>query len=320
VKVFSQRALAALAFTIALPNCSSIPTVALPSAATGFAAGTEPEGSWVSKDAASSDLLYVSDGTAGSVSMITYPQLRHAGRLIHFKSPAGLCVDKRGNVYILDHTKRSQQIREYAHASIRPIRVLSEDTQTLDACAVDLASGDLAVTSYKQRSGDVGVVAIYPKAQDRPKYYTDPAIQVIKYCAYDHNGNLFVDGWDFNVNFILEELPRGAKSFVNIKLDQSIEGPGGIQLRGNHLVIGDIDNGVAYEFAMTHNRGKRVSTTHLNLAAGVEGFALLPGLIISPEYYDNSGVGIWEYPKGGDAKATIYNFRFPENVAISRPQ
>jgi hypothetical protein len=264
--------------------------------------------------------LYVSDGVAGSVSMITYPQGRHVGKLKHFKSPYGLCVDKSGNVYIMDHTKFSDQIREYAHAGIRPIRVMSENTQTIDACAVDLASGDLATTSQKQRSGNQGMVAIYPKAKDRPTYYTDPAIETITYCAYDHSGNLFIDGWDSNVDFILEELPKGAKSFVNIKLDQSIEGPGGIQPLGNHLVIGDIDNGVAYEFAMAHNRGKRVSTTRLNLTAGVEGFALLPGIIISPEYYDNRGVGIWDYPKGGDAKTTIFNFRFPENVAISKAQ
>lgn len=319
MKTTIQGVLGAVAFAITFSGCAALSSSTLPYRDRSIPRPSV-DGSWATKEATTSDLLYVSDSIAGSVSMITYPEGKKVGKLIHFKSPAGLCVDKRGDVYILDHTKRTRQIREYAHGGASPIRVMSEDTQVVDACAVDLASGDIAVTSQKQRTNGPGTVAIYPKGKDNPRYYTDPAIDTITYCAYDANGNLFVDGWDSNVDFILEELPKGGSSFLNIKLDTYIEGPGGIQPLGGYLVVGDIDQGVAYRFAIKGSRGKRVSTTHLAETGGVAGFWLLPGIIITQEYYNNRGVGIWKYPKGGNAKTTLYGFRYPENVAISKAQ
>ena len=67
-----------------------------------------------------------------------------------------------------------------------------------------------------------------------------------RFCGYDSNGNLFVDGVNDSSAFVLAELPKGSGSFTNIDFTQKIEWPGGVQWDGKFIAVGDTDTGTIY--------------------------------------------------------------------------
>lgn len=92
-------------------------------------------------EAKSEDLLYVS--TSGGVAVYSYPAAVLVGTL-SLLSPAGLCADNAGNVWITGN----QQIFEYAHGGSQPIATLDDSGYSSKGCAVDPTTGDLAVTNF----------------------------------------------------------------------------------------------------------------------------------------------------------------------------
>jgi hypothetical protein len=288
---------------IAAPGAMS--QVAAPGAITQVAAiatHADPRKSWMAPDAKKNDLLYLSSHGNGDVYVYSYPHVSLKGTLTGLSSPAGECVDKSGDVFITS----GSGILEYAHGGTTPIATL-QDEGSPEGCAVDPKTGNLAVTNYSATSSSKaqGNVAIYTNAQGSPTYLTDSTIYHEYYCGYDNAGNLFVDGFDSGFVVKLSEIPNGRTSFKNIKLTQTIEGPGGVQWDGKHLAVGNNTEGLAkiYQFAINGEKGTKVGLTPLKRSISVTQFWIEQANVIGPEFLGDD-VGIWAYP-GGSAKKTI---------------
>ena len=161
--------------------------------------------------ATSQDLLYLV-GLRGIFFYSYDPDLKRVGE-INIAHAGGLCVDMQNNVWVAD-TTRSRMV-EYAHGGTTPIATLTDSNAVPYACAVDPATGDLAVV---RAVGQVADVAVYTNGQGTPKIYRDPNIPVIYSLTYAGGSNLLIDGiQDLRAPpYFLDLLPSGGSEFQQV--------------------------------------------------------------------------------------------------------
>jgi hypothetical protein len=236
--------------------------------------------SWMAPGVKGRNLLYVSAGS--HVNVYSYPQGAIVGVLSGFEGTRGECVDKAGDVFIVD---TYAGIFEYAHGGTIPVVVLTPPFEFNLGCSSDPTTGSLAV------SGGDGSVIVFPYRPKQgwryPKMYGDPAISRWFYCAYDSSGNLFADGINKNTGaFALAELPKGNKTFTNITLDQSIG-----TAHGSPSVV--------YQFTISGSDGTEVGSTTLGGAKHLEQWWIQGKKFIGPNVHKNNVyIGFWKYPTG----------------------
>ena len=267
-------------------------------------------------------LLYVADAGNDSVTFFSYPLGKRISTLTGFGTARGLCVSKGGDVYVVDAQK--SEILRYLHGASSPSKVLYDQEYAPNACALDPLSGTLAATLTSESKGP-GVLAIFAHANGRPVYYGTATITNPAYCAFDDKGNLFIDGTDFKGNFALGMIPFGYRSVFNVKLNQTIAVPGGIQWDGTYLAVGDEGAGsnasTIYQFTINSTATSAISgtlegTVNLDDSSKVEQFSIDQSRVVGP----NSGlttVGYWHYPAGGAPERKIAGFEQPIAAVVS---
>src|SRR5262249_50697935 len=117
--------------------------------------------SWMLPDAGKQWLLYVSDGSSGTVDVYNY-RVRAGklyGQITGFSAPYGQCVDKSGNVYIAD--LGSSKIYEFAHGGTTPIATATDDYGFPIGCSVDPTTGNVAVSNFNGPSYGPGGIDIF---------------------------------------------------------------------------------------------------------------------------------------------------------------
>lgn len=248
-------------------------------------------------------LLYVSDYHQSYLYMFSFPDGQQLGSEIlkDVVSPQGECVDRYGAIWVVD--TGSASIAAYAHGARKPKKVLSDPGSELIGCSIDPKTGDLAVTNMQNTSGD-GAVLIYAQASGVPVQYQIQSIQRAFFCTYDDSGNLFVDGIA-QKGFALAELRTGQSQFVQLKVDQPIYFPGGVEWDGRYLAVGDQDEGTVYQFSVADRRASLKGTIRLEHATDVVQFWLVRKKrqaraveLVAPDAY-NHNVKIYRYPQGG---------------------
>ena len=160
------------------------------SALTPLAAGRTSFGherSWMSPQASrKAELLYVSGFNGTDVTVYDYPSLKQVGTLTGFSSPAGQCVDAKGDVYI---TNSSGVVNEYAHGDKKLLKTFATSGNAF-GCSVNKAN-DLAVTDFLGVSYTAGSVTIFPKGSSKGVAYSNPTDCYYVWTAgYDDKGNL----------------------------------------------------------------------------------------------------------------------------------
>jgi hypothetical protein len=291
-----------------------------PSLAIGVLKSARPDHgpSWMAPAAKRKDLLYVSDQGTADVYVYSYPRGRLMGTLTGFEDPQGLCVDKAGNVFIVN--QGTSNILEYAHGGTSPIATLSDSGYFPVGCSVDPMTGNLAVANLESATGGYqGNVSIYADAQGTPTTYTDPNIYYFLFCGYDNKGNLYADGETAasqSNTFAFGKLPRRSSTFTNILLDQTIYYPGGVQWDGNHVAVGDQDVNAIYQFTISGTVGTKVGSTQLNGASTVVQFWIHREKVIGPDI-NSANVMFWNYPAGGTATKTITGLSEPFGSTVS---
>ncbi len=105
-------------------------------------------------------LLYITDNGNGSVYVYTYPQGKFVQQFQYapIQSPAGDCVDDRGNVFITGYNGHDVLI--YSRGAAQPKAVLSDPGYPM-GCSIDPITHNLAVANSQDRSAGPGNVAIW---------------------------------------------------------------------------------------------------------------------------------------------------------------
>lgn len=226
------------------PGAPGVPVTA---AGTSATAGT----SWVSPEAGRQpNLLYVSNYDDSKVRIYSYDN-GIGGQLVgslHVARPGGLCTDHAGNVYVPSYLDRATY--EYAHGGTTPIRTISQAGGNPYACAVDPASGAVAITDEHPngRFKSIGRVVVYANGE-RPKQYKNFAQTF--FVAYDNRSNLFLDASNCKSSSCyggkhpqLYELSKHASTFVQLKLQgATFAHPTGMQWVNPTLLV--TDNGTS---------------------------------------------------------------------------
>jgi hypothetical protein len=266
--------------------------------------------SWMMHKATSENLLYVSDVGTNEVDVYPYPSGEVVGKLTGFGSVAGLCVDKAGDVFVVDE---AGPVQVFAHGGTTPIRKLTT-TGAPYGCAVDPTTGNLALTNLS--SYLYGTIAIYPKASGSPKEYPDGSVDSTFFCGYDPHGNLFVDGWNRSAAPILLKLAKNGKQFgTAFNLNSTDKNPTGVQWDGKYVAVGNRGSGVVYRVDGT--TGKTVQTITLKNGLNVEQFWLAGSTLIGPNFQVSGAVAYWRYPAGGSATKTLSSFSEPFATTLS---
>jgi hypothetical protein len=197
---------------------------------------------YMKSDVTNADLLYISDAN-GEVTVYRYWQRTLVGILTNFTQPMGMCVNAGGDVFIADYG--AHKVYEYAHGGTKAIASFDEAPLSPYTCAVNLATGDLAVANVDTSSSHSGDIAVYAHASGAPATYKSTELGNFEGCAYDSNGNLLATNGQApgrNGPASFAWLPKGGGKLLDINL------PGrepswtwyfvdGIQWDGKYFVI-----------------------------------------------------------------------------------
>jgi hypothetical protein len=258
-----------------------------------------------------SELLYVSAGlpARNKLYVFTYPDAAFVGAIAVPHRPLGLCTDKSGNVFVTTIVTNSatSYVYEYAHGGTQPIAILSNPGEG-NGCAVDPSTGNLAVANWSSGSvSGVGDVAIYQNATGTPITYATPSISAYWWCAYDDEGNLFVDGINGSHAQPMAELPKGASSFENVMLSAAIT-PSSLQWLDGNLIVAD-DASISgpellYRVKFSGTKGKVTGSTTLESRHEMNSWGgefVVSGAHVAGPSYPRRDFSVWSYPKGGKA-------------------
>jgi hypothetical protein len=179
-----------------------------------FAARADKARSWMLPEAKAENLLYVSNYRDNYVVVYDYKTGAAVGRLNGFDGPHGQCVDKNGNVWIVNYFGES--IVEYSHGGTTPLKTLATDGMAW-GCAVS-AKGDLAVDNY-YRAGTYSNMQIFKNASGTGQIYDNPTdCFVLLPPAYDDKGNLYIETAIYPSSTYVCELPANGTSLKKVTL------------------------------------------------------------------------------------------------------
>lgn len=257
------------------------------------------------------NLLYVADPGIGAVVVYTYlpGPMTFVGLLSGSSDPEAECVDAAQNIWVTGN----KVLFEYAHGADAPTAILS-DPLGASSCSVDPTTGNLAAVNDFVSDQ----VAIFKHAQGLPKVFADKAFHEVHSCVFDGNGNLFVDGLSYSETFTLAELPKGARHFRTIALNQAFSSPGDIEWDGQYVVIEDQSASTLDRFSISGHTGTLVGSTPINGAGYVYHFSVEGGHAIVP-FWDDLGayVNLYKYPVGGFRLKSLRNFSTPIDAVVS---
>jgi hypothetical protein len=214
---------------------------------------------------------------------------------------AALCADAQGNIFL----PKDGQVVEYSHGGTTPVATLNLPGGSAAGCSVDTTTDNRAVVF----EGSVANLAIFANEQGAPTPYQTHITAA--YCGYDGGGNLFVNGFD-NQTFALSELPSGTSDFTQLSINQSVGEPGQIQWDGNYISWETVEKPTKVSrLGIMGSTASVVGTTTFDTKHRAFQSWISSNRIILPYFIVGSKpnvVGVWKYPKGGNATNTIRKF------------
>jgi hypothetical protein len=166
--------------------------------------------SWILPDAGKQWLLYVSDGSTGTIDIYNY-RIRVGklyGQITGFTFPYGQCIDRAGDVYVVDNA--TAKIYEFAHGATSPLATATDDYGSPIGCSVNPTTGDVAVSNFSESgsgSGAGGLDIFAGGLSGNQTDYTSSNFYRLFPPGYDPKGNLFVQAMDYSGAKYLAELP-----------------------------------------------------------------------------------------------------------------
>jgi hypothetical protein len=257
-------------------------------------------GSWMRSDAGSKHLLYISDPGTNDVQVYSYPKVgspSFEGTLTGFDNPRGECVDATGDVWITN--ANASTIVKFAHAGTSPVATLSDPGQAPTSCAINAATGDLAVVNLMSGSRS-GSVSIYKDAQGSPTTYLVAQIVQPLFISYDDTSRLFVNGLVSNGKPGIAEKRAKNNHFNQLGLSANIGSISGLQWDGAYLAVGDrtTGNNVIYRFGMASTKVNLKQIVQVNNSCQMMQFFVTATTVVVPDA-ECPSANTYKYPGGG---------------------
>lgn len=229
------------------------------------------------------------------------------GKLLHEIPTTGFsaCSDHNGNVFVT----QVRGIAKYQHGSTEPVKTYRLGAGTAYSCTVNPRTQDLAAVVFCIRGCGEEVV-IVRKHGPRSRYHVGP-LSALLYCAYDDNGNLFVDGYN-GTQFGLAELRSGGDRFINIALKKQINAAAQIQWDGTNLAIETREDPVIYRVAVSGHTAQIVGRTRFvgigyrATQSWIESGTI--ALASAPYNKRPMEIFLYNYPAGGEPTKIIKGF------------
>jgi hypothetical protein len=270
-------------------------------------------------------LLYVSDLGTGTVDVFNYRVRagRMFGQLTGFAFPYGQCIDRSGNVYIVD--AGTDTIYEFAHGGTSPIATASDSYGSPNGCSVDRTTGNVAVSNLDGFDSSPGGVVIFSGGLSGTQTnYADPNLSTAFPPGYDPSGNLYVQGLNSSDAPTFVEMPSGSSSFTPLTgLD--VHEPGSVQWDGSYVALTDQayhgNRTAIYRVTISGSAVTLVRTTILedDHRPGNLMFAMQPFIngttrqlngVVAGNIARFHSVNFWNYANGGEPKRSL-----PEDIA-----
>jgi hypothetical protein len=334
MKLMSHLARAALTITAValLAACGgSQPPVGAPGAmgqTTAIASSADPGKSWMLPEARTTDeLLYVSDGNAQpsgyGVWVLAYPSGKYLGAFTGFDEPMGLCVGKKGDVFIAEFN--ASLLVEYSHGGTSPIQTFSTNGNP-EGCSVS-PSGDIAVANYtKSGPGNIQVFVSAKKA----KSYSNKACSSLYWPpGYDDKGNLYVEVFTDSIPGVCEVSARSGK-LRPVSVSQTIHHPGSVMWDGKYITLADQDydsEGTTAIYEATESPSGDLTVVHSTVLTNYGAADVYQPFIVTKENTPvaheqgkrvvggdldrHSEVDYWMYPAGGNPHKALQMYAVP---------
>lgn len=299
---FLRSALCACLAAVVPAGCGwqaprAVPGVQVPSAQAPFAQAPLAQASNPPKGT----LIYAVGDESSFV--FGYPR----GKLLHQIATTGFsaCSDGRGNVFVT----QVRAIAKYQHGGTEPVETYKLDAGSVYSCSVNPKTLDIAVVVFCIRGCGEEVV-ILRKHGPRRRYHV-ATLPSLLYCAYDDQGNLFVDGYN-GTQFGLAELRNGAHHFIGISMKKQINYPAQIQWDGQYLAIETRIHPVVYRVAISGSEASIVGRVRLDgIGYKATQSWIEDGIIAVPSAAYNKRpmeLFFWNYPAGGQPIKIIKGF------------
>lgn len=214
--------------------------------------------SWMLDSAKKKQLLYVADWSTNDVYVYDYPSGSSVGTLTGFDEPYGMCVDKKGDVYMTNFGNGS--VDEYKPGGTSPIKTWSTNGYAI-GCSVDKA-GDLAVTDFYTSTG-AGQVEVFAGGGTKGTSFSDSSACYYEWTAgYDNKGDLLLVGEYSRIEVC--EVPSGGKSMQADSFNGTDDFPGGTMWDGKYIALGDQEANGTYETSLLQSTVSGSSVTLVN--------------------------------------------------------
>jgi hypothetical protein len=320
---------------LALTACSSQPALQPPGQApvrfvvpSAALASPQPDrgASWLSvKAATSGPFLYITDFYNFDVYIYSVPSLKLAGKLTGFFEPEGECSDAHGDVWIA--VTGDERMEEFKPGAKTPIAKLVDPFGYPASCAVDAATGDLAVANIFGFSGS-GSILIYKNARGAPAFYANPNQYYYYFDGYDAHGDLYASGMTSKNVYRLSELRLGTKTMVSLSIrGGTLHFPGTVLWNGSALVVGDQEcsggtSSCLYEASVSGTTLSLTKKIPLTDSCDVAQVALQSKELFGGNYeyctqVKSSTIDRWAYPAGGKPLQSVTGIYDPIGAAIT---
>jgi hypothetical protein len=261
----------------------------------------------LSEAAKAGDLLYTG---SYPIYVLSYPKGKLLTSFFPNAPSNGMCSDAHGNVYTAD--ANGGGLTEYSHGGTQPIGSLTiPNAGGVWSCSVNTTTGDLAAAAFCESSSCNSELAVFRKAQGTPKIYSTKSSPDFRFCGYDDQGNIFIDGFPVYGGPVFAELTKGGSKTVSIKLPVKLKKPGQVQWDGRYIGVQDMLSHVIYRLRVVKFTATVVGTVQLTTSLK-EQPAWIQGNRVMVPYRKNSRaapyVGVWRYPLGGSPLQTIDGF------------
>lgn len=244
-------------------------------------------------------LLYVSSNYSNE-NVYSFPQGRLLQTLTIPGEPQALCTDKLGDVYIPQSF--GEIVAEYPHGGTAPIASWGFRQLTPDGCAVDPATGNVAVAGANEK------LAILGPTSGNVRVYSNSEIESYYYATYDDRSDLFVVVYNFASGYQLWELRAGSSALKQVRLPFDLCCPEDVQWDGQYLAIGGTHasgRATILRIAVSGYRAKIRGRVHLSYPESYTSqFWIQGSRLIHSDYYSDD-VAFFNYPAGGSPTKII---------------